>query len=178
MVQGGYVSQSSSKTLTVQKKSNVLDKKPPGGKGNALNSSNAANNNNSQSFSSSIDVSRTGDISNRDFLTNQKLPFFCSLNKSTNPSSILTRPLQESVLKEFTDELKKQTEEMRKLKSIIVKHENRIRSLEASLKSREEDVLDSILYTDKRDKGDNNDATSPADVTKAPSAGNLAPDEV
>lgn len=66
---------------------------------------------------------------------------------------------------------------MRKLKSIIVKHENRIRNLEATLKSREDDALDAILYSDKRDKGDN-DTASPTDITKAPSAGNLAPDEV
>lgn len=60
MVQGGYVSQSSSKTLTVSKQSNVLDKKPPGGKGGNTLNSNAANNNNSsqQSFNTpSVDVS-------------------------------------------------------------------------------------------------------------------------
>lgn len=53
-------------------------------------------------------------------------------------------------MKEFTDELKKQSEEMRKLKAIIVKHENRIRSLEAAQKNREDDVLDSILNNDKK----------------------------
>lgn len=49
MVQGGYVSQSNSKTLTVSKKSNVLDKIPPRGpKGGASpnNSSASINNNN------------------------------------------------------------------------------------------------------------------------------------
>lgn len=40
---------------------------------------------------------------------------------------------------------------MRKLKSIIVKHENRIRSLEAANKAREDDVLDTILSTDGKD---------------------------
>lgn len=74
------------------------------------------------------------------------------------------------MLKEFTDELKRQNDEMRKLKAIIVKHENRIRSLEAAQKAREEDVLDSILYTSNADKSD--------DIAKTPSAGNLAPDEV
>lgn len=63
---------------------------------------------------------------------------------------------------------------MRKLKAIIVKHENRIRSLEAAQKAREEDVLDSILYP----SGDKNEVTLPADITKTASAGNLAPDEV
>lgn len=64
---------------------------------------------------------------------------------------------------------------MRKLKAIIVKHENRIRSLEAAQKAREEDVLDSILYTTAADKSE---VTVPADITKTASAGNLAPDEV
>lgn len=80
-------------------------------------------------------------------------------------------------MKEISDELKKQNDEMRKLKAIIVKHENRIRSLEAAQKAREDDVLDAILYTDKR-ASDNNDSALSADITKAPSAGNLAPDEV
>lgn len=69
-------------------------------------------------------------------------------------------------MKEFTDELKKQSDEMRKLKAIIVKHENRIRSLEAAQKAREDDVLDAILHNDSKD------------LKKDSSAGNLAPDEV
>lgn len=76
--------------------------------------------------------------------------------------------LQESQLKELTDEMKKQSDEMRKLKSIIVKHENRIRSLEAAQKAREDDVLDAILRNDSKE----------SDVKKTPSATNLAPDEV
>lgn len=66
-------------------------------------------------------------------------------------------------MKELMDELKKQSEEMRKLKAIIVKHENRIRSLEAAQKAREDDALDIILQ--------NNDGDSKRDS-------NLAPDEV
>lgn len=54
---------------------------------------------------------------------------------------------------------------MRKLKAIIVKHENRIRSLEAAQKAREDDALDIILQ--------NNDSESKRD-----SSANLAPDEV
>lgn len=76
--------------------------------------------------------------------------------------------LQESQLKELTDELKKQSDEMRKLKAIIVKHENRIRSLEAAQKAREGDVLEAILHNDSKE----------SDVKKTPSATNLAPDEV
>lgn len=68
-------------------------------------------------------------------------------------------------MKELMDELKKQSEEMRKLKAIIVKHENRIRSLEAAQKAREDDALDIILQ--------NNDSGSKRD-----SSANLAPDEV
>lgn len=75
---------------------------------------------------------------------------------------------QESQLKELTDELKKQNDEMRKLKAIIVKHENRIRSLEAAQKAREDDVLDAILHNDSKE----------TEVKKTPSATNLAPDEV
>lgn len=62
MVQGGYVSPSSAKTLTVNKKSNVLNKIPPRGPRNATNNSNSTNNNNnnnndSSEVTSSIDVS-------------------------------------------------------------------------------------------------------------------------
>lgn len=58
MVQGGYVSPSSAKTLTVNKKSNVLNKIPPRGPKNATNNStNNNNNNNSGMTESSIDVS-------------------------------------------------------------------------------------------------------------------------
>lgn len=60
---------------------------------------------------------------------------------------------------------------MRKLKAIIVKHENRIRSLEAAQKAREDDVLDVILQ--------NNDSSKDSsDTKKDRSASNLAPDEV
>lgn len=47
LVQGGYVSQSANKTLTVSKKSNVLDKIPPRGpnKGPSSPNANSANNN-------------------------------------------------------------------------------------------------------------------------------------
>lgn len=51
MVQGGYVSQSQGKQLTINKKANVLDKNPKSSKSNILNAttiaSNASNNNES-----------------------------------------------------------------------------------------------------------------------------------
>lgn len=165
MVQGGYVSQSNSKTLTVSKK-NVLDKKPP--KTNALHSSNNNNSTAVENSAPSVDVS-----------TFYYWNFIQTIEHVTKKKHILTifaypflsfPHTQENVLKEFTDELKRQNDEMRKLKAIIVKHENRIRSLEAAQKAREEDVLDSILYTSNADKSD--------DIAKTPSAGNLAPDEV
>lgn len=68
------------------------------------------------------------------------------------------------------DDMKKQSDEMRKLKAIIVKHENRIRSLEAAQKARDEDVLDKILSVETTHKV--------PEVESLPSAGNLAPDEV
>lgn len=54
MVQGGYVSQSQSKQLTINKKSNVLDKSVPKGQKSSIASatsiaSNASNNNESSS---------------------------------------------------------------------------------------------------------------------------------
>lgn len=70
------------------------------------------------------------------------------------------------------DDMKKQSEEMRKLKAIIVKHENRIRSLEAAQKARDEDVLDNILSAEKES------TQRVPDTETLPSAVNLAPDEV
>lgn len=135
-LKGGYVSQSANKTLTVSKKSNVLDKIPPRGPQKSPSSPNAnLSNNNQQS-----PVSYTG--------------------------------INEADLKEFMDDFKKQSEEMRKLKAIIVKHENRIRSLEAAQKARDEDVLDNILSAEKES------THRVPDTEPLPSAGNLAPDEV
>lgn len=71
-------------------------------------------------------------------------------------------------MKELFDEVKKQNDEIRKLKAIIVKHENRIRGLEAAQKAREDDVLDVILQ--------NNDSKDSSESKRDSS--NLAPDEV
>lgn len=171
MVQGGYVSQSNNKVLTVSKKGNALNKiSLRGSKGstNSADNSNSANNNNLQQSSSvcgGIDVS----INNNNYYfiinTNNKIYFYKKKNK-------------ESELKDFMDdikkqceEMKKQSDEMRKLKAIIVKHENRIRSLEASLKAREDDVLDSILLAEKQIP-----ATKKIDLEQSPTP--MAPDEV
>lgn len=58
--------------------------------------------------------------------------------------------LQEKDLRDITDEI-------RKLKAIIVKHENRIRALEAALKSQDDDETDTTL----------NKKSQVSDVTKA-----------
>ncbi|XP_037042810.1 coronin-6 isoform X2 [Bradysia coprophila] len=135
-LKGGYVSQSANKTLTVSKKSNVLDKIPPRGPQKSPSSPNANSSNNNQ----------------------QSPVSFSGIN--------------EADLKEFMEDFKKQTDEMRKLKAIIVKHENRIRSLEAAQKARDEDVLDNILSAEKES------THRVPDTEPLPSAGNLAPDEV
>lgn len=57
-------------------------------------------------------------------------------------------------------------DEIRKLKAVIVKHENRIRALEAQAKSRDEE--NNITEQQK---------TTPPD-TSTPVRANLAPDEV
>lgn len=152
MVQGGYVSPSSAKTLTVNKRTNVLNKIPPRGPKNSTNNN---NNNNSSELCAGIDVSIL-------------LAMFCAIISFIFEfgfsliNNCFTHT-QESQVKELMDELKKQSEEMRKLKAIIVKHENRIRGLEAAQKAREDDALDIILQ--------NNEADSKRDS-------NLAPDEV
>lgn len=78
------------------------------------------------------------------------------------------------------DDVKKQSDEMRKLKAIIVKHENRIRALEATLKAREDDVLDTAASAApvQQQPGTEHrpDAASAAPLPGA--ASQLAPDEV
>jgi coronin-1B/1C/6 len=70
------------------------------------------------------------------------------------------------------DDLKAITDEMRKLKAIIVKHENRIRALEAAQKAREEEELEAkFLAATTPNVTSNNKSES--DTTAA-----LAPDEV
>lgn len=146
LVQGGYVSQSQNKQLTINKKANVLDKLSKGSKSSSTGSamsigSNAANNNVS---------SGGGDV-------------------------------MEGVSK---DDLKEITDEIRKLKAIIVKHENRIRALEAVNKAQAEKLEKSetdssvaahdVTLTEKSANAtDSTPAASPNEERK-----DLAPDEV
>jgi coronin-1B/1C/6 len=61
-------------------------------------------------------------------------------------------------------------DEIRKLKAVIVKHENRIRALEAQAKSRDEE--NNITDQSKMQ------TTTAPDSTSTPVRANLAPDEV
>lgn len=79
-------------------------------------------------------------------------------------------------MQEFMDDVRKQLNEMRKLKAIIVKHENRIRALEAAIKTRDEDVLDAILSAPEKDAPLSHKVDD--DEPFMPSTTNLAPDEV
>ena len=71
-------------------------------------------------------------------------------------------------IKKQKEDAKKQNDEMRKLKAIIVKHENRIRALEAAQKARDEDVLDTILSAPDKD-------LSPAPLQKVLSDNDMVP---
>ncbi|XP_039954382.1 coronin-1C-A isoform X2 [Bactrocera neohumeralis] len=104
-LKGGYVSQSASKSLSVTKKANILNKASAGtsksASSAALGGNHATSNNNNAS-------SGCGFVSG----------------------------VSEKDLRDITDEI-------RKLKAIIVKHENRIRALEAAVRAQEGDDTDS-----------------------------------
>ncbi|XP_053677660.1 coronin-1C-A [Anopheles nili] len=122
LVQGGYVSQAQSTTLTVTKKSNVLDKMAPksgstGGKTLSAGSAGGASTNGSP-----VTVNNgTGG----------------SAGGTSSPANNGTQQITIGGVSEqqFGELRTKFEEEFRKLKAIIVKHENRIRSLEATVKA-------------------------------------------
>ncbi|XP_038119085.1 coronin-6 isoform X1 [Culex quinquefasciatus] len=118
---GGYVSQAQSTTLTVTKKSNVLDKMPPRGPKSG-----------GPPTSSSPPAGATTTTSNGS----------PAANGTSSPASQATSQQQAAPIvvngaseKELTELRTKFEDEFRKLKAIIVKHENRIRSLEATVKA-------------------------------------------
>ncbi|CAO1304006.1 unnamed protein product [Diamesa tonsa] len=145
-LKGGYVSQSQGTQLSVTKKSNVLDKP----KANILNSGtkNTPNNNNN-----------TNNNNNNN-------------NSSADSNDSGSRPQQQAHMLPVPEvtaaDLKGIQDEIRKLKAVIVKHENRIRALEAKEKSRDEE----------------NNITSEQNTTEAAAISNrisqvkLEPDEV
>ncbi|KAL5287720.1 CORO1C family protein [Megaselia abdita] len=127
-LKGGYVSQS--KSLTVTKKANILDKGKKSGPTNNNLAINASNNNNSTSGGGGGAV--TG-VSEKD-------------------------------LRDITDEI-------RKLKAIIVKHENRIRALEAALKSQDDDETDTTLNKKSQVSDVTGASTTAASESTADAAG-------
>lgn len=119
-LKGGYVSQSQSTQLMVTKKSNVLDKMPPRGpKSSPLAGATAA------ATTTNVTAASNGS----------------SAANGTTPSSTQANTANEYVPvsgvseQALTDLKTKFEDEFRKLKAIIVKHENRIRSLEATMKA-------------------------------------------
>ncbi|XP_055916848.1 coronin-1C-A isoform X2 [Eupeodes corollae] len=109
-LKGGY--KSGTKSLSVTKKANILNKSSKtGGSGGGSSGGGGG------SASKGVDLS----IGNS--------------NASNNNDSGSVSGISEKDLRDITDEI-------RKLKAIIVKHENRIRALEAAFKAQEEDVAD------------------------------------
>ncbi|XP_058458809.1 coronin-6 isoform X2 [Malaya genurostris] len=125
-LKGGYVSQSQSTQLTVTKKSNVLDKMPPRGPKSSLLSG-------APSGGSPPTVTPA---SNGSSPANGTTPSASQANTvnavSQQPAPVIISGVSEQAL---TDLRSKFEDEFRKLKAIIVKHENRIRSLEANMKA-------------------------------------------
>ncbi|XP_029735516.1 coronin-1C-A isoform X2 [Aedes albopictus] len=124
-LKGGYVSQSQSTQLTVTKKSNVLDKMPPRGpKGSPVGGAAA---------STTPSATSNGSASASNGTSQSNAPVSTATNAASQPPEpIVISGVSEQAL---TDLRTKFEDEFRKLKAIIVKHENRIRSLEATVKA-------------------------------------------
>lgn len=123
-LKGGYVSQAQSTQLTVTKKSNVLDKMPPRGPKSSL-----------------LPGATTGgspptvtSASNGSTTANGTAPSAPSAVTavSQQPPQVIVSGVSEQTLIDLRSKFE---DEFRKLKAIIVKHENRIRSLEATMKA-------------------------------------------
>ncbi|XP_036218930.1 coronin-1C-A isoform X2 [Bactrocera oleae] len=104
-LKGGYVSQSASKSLSVSKKANILNKASAGTSKSATSAALGGNHTTSN-------------------------------NNNASSGSGFVSGVSEKDLRDITDEI-------RKLKAIIVKHENRIRALEAAVRAQEGDDTDS-----------------------------------
>lgn len=119
---GGYVSQAQSTQLTVTKKSNVLDKMPPRGPKSG------------PPTSASPPAGATSATSNGSPAANGTSSPASQANAASQQQAapIVVNGASEQAL---TDLRTKFEDEFRKLKAIIVKHENRIRSLEATVKA-------------------------------------------
>ncbi|KAG5677351.1 hypothetical protein PVAND_007115 [Polypedilum vanderplanki] len=154
-LKGGYVSNSQGQQLNVTKKSNVLDK----GKPNILNSAAKKLQNHSS------DQSNNNNNSSKNNNNNTDISDSAPIKQERAPSPIISAP--PPVVPEVTQaDIKLIQDEIRKLKAVIVKHENRIRALEAQAKSRDEENN----LTEQK-------IQSP-DSASTPARSNLAPDEV
>lgn len=159
MQQGGYVSQSSgSKQLTVTKKSNVLDK------GNRNKSSSATNNGNGADNSGGGSGGGGGGGGSGVSVSGLNMELFGWLQYLIELCFF-----QESELKEALDEMRKTNEEnskikdeIRKLKAVIVKHENRIRALEAEKEER--DSSTAAAAADSNNNGGDSSQMAPDEV--------------
>nr|XP_040222066.2 coronin-1A isoform X1 [Anopheles coluzzii]XP_040222067.2 coronin-1A isoform X1 [Anopheles coluzzii]XP_040222068.2 coronin-1A isoform X1 [Anopheles coluzzii]XP_040222069.2 coronin-1A isoform X1 [Anopheles coluzzii]XP_040222070.2 coronin-1A isoform X1 [Anopheles coluzzii]XP_049463252.1 coronin-1A isoform X1 [Anopheles coluzzii]XP_049463253.1 coronin-1A isoform X1 [Anopheles coluzzii]XP_049463254.1 coronin-1A isoform X1 [Anopheles coluzzii] len=121
LVQGGYVSQAQSTTLTVTKKSNVLDKMAPKSGGPKTLSASTGGSAGASANGSPVTVNNGTSGGG---------------GGSTSPANGTQQITIGGVSEQQFGELRtKFEEEFRKLKAIIVKHENRIRSLEATVKA-------------------------------------------
>ncbi|XP_036331792.1 coronin-1C-A isoform X2 [Rhagoletis pomonella] len=127
-LKGGYVSQSASKSLSVSKKANILNKASAGTSKSATSASigggNHATSINNNASSASGGGGVVSGVSERD-------------------------------LRDITDEI-------RKLKAIIVKHENRIRALEAAVRAQEADDVDARPAAAAVSAGNGNSSSSKA----------------
>ncbi|SPP73052.1 coronin-1C-A isoform X2 [Drosophila guanche] len=130
-LKGGYVSSSASKSLSVNKKANILNKPRGGGGGGGGGSSGAG--------SSSLSIGYNAAANNND------------ASEGGPPAAVLS----EQDLRSIQDEI-------RKLKAIIVKQENRIRALEAKANAGNGDE------TDARNKnGSGSGPTAPASASES-----------
>ncbi|KAH8279507.1 hypothetical protein KR026_011951 [Drosophila bipectinata] len=130
IVQGGYVSSSASKSLSVNKKANILNKPRGGGGGSGAGSSSAGGGNHSSAN-----------------------------NNEASDGGAPAAVLSEKDLRNIQDEI-------RKLKAIIVKQENRIRALEAKANAGNGDE------TDARNKNGSGSAAPAASAASADSHAN------
>lgn len=129
IVQGGYVSQSANKSLSVSKKANILNKASAG-------------------TSKSATTASLGGGSGGNHAT----------DGGSSSGSAPVSGITEKDLRDITDEI-------RKLKAIIVKHENRIRALEAAVRAQEDDT-DAVASRNANNNSSSNNDTKASDSNK------------
>lgn len=148
IVQGGYVSQSANKSLSVSKKANILNKSAVGTSKSATTATLGGGNHASEG-GSSIGSAPVSGITVSGIHISVK---YCKIM-----FILVFFLLQEKDLRDITDEI-------RKLKAIIVKHENRIRALEAAVRAQEDDT-DGVATRNANNNANSND-TKASDSNK------------